>query len=64
MIEVKFKVPIKARAQVYADKKSDTEDILQAIKDEVLTWDITDFNLDELEIDYGSMEEVDFDGWI
>ncbi|MDY6127018.1 hypothetical protein [Anaerococcus sp.] len=64
MIEVKFKVPIKAKAQVYADKNSDTDDILQAIKDEVLTWDITDFNLDELEIDYGSMEEVDFDGWI
>lgn len=64
MIEVKFKVPIKAKAQVYADKASDTEDILQAIKDEVMTWDITDFNLDELEIDYGSMEEVDFDGWI
>lgn len=64
MIEVKFKVPIKATAQVYADKNSDTEDILQAIKDEVSTWDITDFNLDELEIDYGSMEEVDFDGWI
>lgn len=64
MIEVKFKVPIKARAQVYTDKNSDTDDILQAIKDEVLTWDITDFNLDELEIDYGSMEEVDFDGWI
>lgn len=64
MIEIKFKVPIKAIAQVYADKNSDTDDILQAIKDEVLTWDITDFNLDELEIDYGSMEEVDFDGWI
>lgn len=64
MIDVKFTVPIKARAQVYANKNSDTEDILQAIKDEVLTWDITDFNLDELEIDYGSMEEVDFDGWI
>lgn len=64
MIEVKFKVPIKAKAQVYANKSSETEDILQAIKDEVMAWDITDFNLDELEIDYGSMEEVDFEEWI
>lgn len=64
MMEVKFKVPIKATAQVYADKYCDTDDILQAIKDEVLNWDITDFNLDEIEIDYGSMEEIDFDDWI
>ena len=43
MIEVKFKVPIKAKAQVYADKYSETEDILQAINNEFSTWDITDF---------------------
>lgn len=58
MIEVKFKVPIKARAQVYADKDSETEDILQAINNEVSTWDITDFNLDDIEIDYDTIEEV------
>ena len=58
MIEVKFKVPIKARAQVYADKDSETEDILQAINNEVSTWDITDFNLDDIEIDYDTIEEL------
>lgn len=58
MIEVKFKVPIKAKAQVYADKDSETEDILQAINNEFSTWDITDFNLDDIEIDYDTIEEV------
>ena len=58
MIEVEFKVPIKAKAQVYANKYSETEDILQAINNEFSDWDITDFNLDDIEIDYDTIEEV------
>lgn len=42
MINVSFKVPIKAKAQVAAYEDSDPDDILQAIKDEVLMWDIED----------------------
>ncbi|MDU3212142.1 hypothetical protein [Anaerococcus sp.] len=58
MINVRFKVPIEAKAQVYADKDSDTDDILQAIKDEILMWDIEDVEKSDIEIEYDSIEEV------
>lgn len=63
MIEVKFTVPVRAKAQVYANKNSDTEEIIRAIKEEMNNWEITDMDDLELEIDYQSMEDVDFEGW-
>lgn len=64
MLEIKFRVPIKANAQIYANKNSEVEEIMQAIKDEINNWDIEDFDELELEIDYQSMEEVDSEGWL
>lgn len=58
MIEVKFKVPIKARAQVAAYEDSDIDDILQAIKDEIRMRDIEDVEKNDIEIEYDSIEEV------
>lgn len=59
MINVSFKVPIKARAQVAAYEDSDLDDILQAIKDEILMWDIEDVEKSDIEIEYDSIEEVE-----
>ncbi len=59
MINVSFKVPIKAKAQVAAYEDSDPDDILQAIKDEVLMWDIEDVEKSDIEIEYDSIEEVE-----
>lgn len=59
MINVSFKVPIKARAQVAAYEDSDLDDILQAIKDEILMWDIEDVEKNDIEIEYDSIEEVE-----
>ena len=59
MINVSFKVPIKAKAQVAAYEDSDLDDILQAIKDEVLMWDIEYVEKNDIEIEYDSIEEVE-----
>lgn len=59
MINVSFKVPIKARAQVAAYEDSDSDDILQAIKDEILMWDIEDVEKSDIEIEYDSIEAVE-----